>query len=100
MEALVTSYLHDAAFRRYIALQNDEAAGRLERVRERAYDVLCRRLGRTRGLLANRAAGDGPSVGVQQPSLEQPLGDERNAARAIEIGGRPASGRPAAAPYG
>ena len=44
---------------REVALEDDEAAGRLERVGERPHDLLARRLVAPRGLLADRPAGDG-----------------------------------------
>ena len=42
--ALVAGELHDAALGREVAAQDREAAGRLDRVVERAHDALARRL--------------------------------------------------------
>ena len=53
--ALVAGELHDAAVGREVAAQDREAAGRLERVVERAHDVLAGRLAGLVGVLADRA---------------------------------------------
>ena len=50
-------------------------------------DLLARGLPRLAGVLADRAAGDGDRVLVQQAGLEQPLGDERHAAGRVEVVG-------------
>ena len=73
--------LDDAALGREVAAQDREAAGRLERVVERADDLLALRSpAASRGVLADRAAGDGLRVLVQEPELQQALGDDGDAA--------------------
>ena len=68
--------LDDAALGREVAAQDREAAGRLDRVVERADDLLARGLVGLGGVLADRLAGDGGRVLVQQAGLLQALGDD------------------------
>ena len=85
VHALVARQLHDAALRREVAAQDREPAGRLDRVVERAHDLLARRLRGLAGVLADRPAGHGLRVLVQQPGVEQPLGDDGDAAGLVEV---------------
>ena len=77
--ALVAGELDDAALGREVAAQDRQAAGRLDRVVERSDDVLALGLGGVAGVLADRLAGDGDRVLVEQPGLVQAL--EHDAAR-------------------
>ena len=72
---LVAGDLHDAALGREVAAQDREAAVRLERVVERADDLLALGLLGRRGLLADRPAGDGHRVAVQQAGSSSRLAD-------------------------
>ena len=63
--ALVAGELHHAAVRREVAAQDREAAGRLQRIVERAHDALSGGLLGLGGVLADRPAGDRLRVVVQ-----------------------------------
>ena len=65
LAALGAGDLDHGALGGEVAAHDRQAAFGLERVVERAHHFLARRLGRRRGLLADRAAGDGDRVAVQ-----------------------------------
>ena len=90
---VVAGDLHHRAFRREIALEDDQAAGRLDRVRQRPHDDLVRRFRRFARVLADRPPGDRHRVGMQMSAFEQPPRDERDAAGAMQIGGDEAATR-------
>ena len=79
--------LDDGALGGEVAAQDREPALGLERVRERADDLLAGALAGRRRLLADRPAADGDLVGVQDPGLGEPVEDQRHAARRVEVGG-------------
>ena len=81
LEALGAGELDDAAVRREVAAQDREAAVGLDRIARRANDHLAGRLLGVRRLLADRAAGDGERVGVQDARLGQPLRRSRRRRR-------------------
>ena len=80
-QALVAGDLDHAALGGEVAAQDHQAAGLLQRIVERADDLLALGLGRRVGLLADRAAGDGDRVAVQQPGLVEALGEQRRCRR-------------------
>jgi hypothetical protein len=85
--ALVAAELDHAALGREVAAQDRQAAGRLDRVVERADDLLALGLGGLACVLA-----DGPAVTVIASSLSRPpswqaLGDQRHAACRVQVGG-------------
>ena len=82
----VAGELDDAAVGREVAAQDREAAVGRERVGERPHDGLALGLLGGVGLLADRLAGDGDRVAVEQPGLVQARGHERHAAGAPEVG--------------
>ena len=82
---LVAGELHDAALGREVAAQDREAAGRLQRVVERADDALAGRLGGRVGDLPHRLAGHGDRVRVQDPELAQALDEHRHTARLVQV---------------
>ena len=87
LAALVAGELDDAAVRRDVAAQDREAAGRFERVRERAHDLLAG------GLRASAACSPivrPVTVGASafsSPASLQALEHERHAAGFVELGG-------------
>ena len=90
-----------AAVRRDVALQNDKAAGRLQRIVEIVYDFLFRGfLGRPR-FFADGPARDRQAVAVQQLGVEQSPCNDRRSTRVIQgpsrRSGRRASSRPESA---
>ena len=92
--ALVARELHDAALGRDVAAQDREPAGRLDRVVERADDLLAVGLLRLGGVLADRLAGDGRRVRVQQPGLDAGAARaRRDAAGGVQVGGEEAPAR-------
>ena len=87
LAALGAGDLDHGALRGEVAAHDRQAAFGLERVVERAHDFLARRLGRRRGVLADRLAGDRDRVAVQEPGFGEPLEDHRHAAGRVEVGG-------------
>ena len=87
VDALVAGELHDAAVGGEVAAQDREAAGGLDRVVERADDLLALGLLRLGGVLADRAAGDGHRVLVEAAELLQALDDDGHAAGLVQVGG-------------
>ena len=85
--ALVAAELHDAALGREVAAQDRQAAGRLDRVVERAHDLLA---GRSRSPRARARRPSGRSTVIasswRQAALLQALDDERDAAGLVEVG--------------
>ncbi len=84
--ALVAGELDHAAVGGEVAAQDGQAAGRLDRVIERAHDLLA--LGFLGGVgdFARGLAGHGDRVGVQEAGLLQALHDERDPAGLVEVG--------------
>src|SRR5438093_12747687 len=85
--ALVPGHLHHAALGREVALQDDEAAGRLERPLERGDDLLPGRLDRARRLLRQGAAARRERAAVDEPGRDQPLRHHAGATRAAQVDG-------------
>ena len=73
VEPLVAGDLDDAALGREIAVQDDEAAGRLERMREGVDDGLAGCFDGGRGLLGEGLAGDGDLRAIEQAAVEEAL---------------------------
>ena len=82
----VARHLDHRAFGREIALQDDEAAGLLDRIRHRPDDLFLARLLHLREFLRHRLAADADRVAVEEPRVEQALAQQGSAARAIEVG--------------
>ena len=85
--ALGAGELDDGALGREVAAQDREPALGLERIGERAHDLLAVFLDRGGGLLADRPAADRDRVLVQDPGLGEAVEDQRHAAGAVEVGG-------------
>src|SRR5207247_10449164 len=85
--ALVAGELDDAAVGGEVAAQDGQAAGGLDRIRQRPDDLLAGRLGRRPGDLADRRVVDGRRVLVQHTGLLQALQEDRDAAGVEEVDG-------------
>ena len=88
VDALVAGELDHAALGGEVAAQDREAAGGLDRRRRagrttRWPGVSCA----SRGVLADRAAGDGLGVVVEHAQLLQALGDDGDPAGLVQVGG-------------
>ncbi len=68
--------LDDAALGGEVALQDDEAAGGLERVVDGVDDGLVGRLDGERGFFGEGLAGDGDLAAVEEAGVEEALGEE------------------------
>ena len=79
-------HFHDAAVRREVPFKNDQPPSRRNRNGQRPDDLLPRRLARLSRFFANRPTRDRELIGMQTVGIQQPLGDQRRAARRIEIG--------------
>src|SRR5882762_6106807 len=86
--ALLTRDLGHASVGGEIAPEDREPALGLERIGQRPDHLLARRLARGPRFLADRPAGDGRRVAVDEPGLEQPLGDDSHAAGVVHLGSR------------
>src|ERR1700735_235247 len=84
---LVAGQLDHAPVGCHVAAQNRKAAGRLERVGERTYDLLAGSLICLLGVLTDRAPGDRDRIGAQPAYFLQALKHERHAARLVQVGG-------------
>ena len=93
LPALGAGDLDHRAFGREVAAQDRQASFGLQRALDRTHDFLAGRLGRSRGLLADRPAGDGDRVAVQDAGLGEALEDHRHAAGRVEVGGDEAAAR-------
>src|SRR5690606_11256992 len=93
LQAAVAGELDDAPVRREVAAQDREAAVGLERVVERADDLLAGRLLGGPGDVADGLAGDGDRALVEEAGVEQALGDKRDAAGVVEVGRDEAAAR-------
>jgi hypothetical protein len=71
LEVLQAGGLHDRAFRREVALQTDDAAGRRQRLVGRMHDVLVGIPFHGAHVLGDRAAGDRHAVAVEVAVVEQ-----------------------------
>ena len=80
VEALVAGDLDDAAFGGEVALEDDEAAGGLERIRPCADDGLVGRLDGGGGFFEERLAADGGHV-VELATLSRGVRRERGSRR-------------------
>src|SRR5271168_3032382 len=87
LEALVARDLYHAALRREIASQDDEAAGRLDRIADGADDLLSPRLRSVQRFLSQRLPGYVQATAVDQPGIDQAPGQQSAAARRVIIGG-------------
>jgi hypothetical protein len=85
--ALVAGELDHAALGRQVAAQDRDPAGLLDRVLDRADDLLARRLLRLVRVPADRLAGHRRRVLVQQAEVLQPLRQDRGAAGGVQVGG-------------
>ena len=90
---VVAGELDGAAVGREVAVEDRDAAARLERRLDRDDHGLALGLDGGVGDLADRAAVDGPRVHVQQPRLLQLARDERAAAGAVHVVRVPAAPR-------
>ena len=87
LAALVAGELDHAAVGRQRAVQDRQAAGRLERRLERDDDLLAGRLDGVRRDLGDRPAVDGRRVAVEEPGpLEQLAHDQGDAAGLVHVG--------------
>ena len=83
--AVVARELDRAPFGREVAVEDGDAAPRLQRSLDRDDHGLALRLDGGVGDLADRAPVDRPGIRVQEPGLLELAGDERDAARAIHV---------------
>ena len=91
-EPLVPDQLRHAPLGGERAAEDREAAGRLDRIPERPDDLLPGGLDGVLCLGEERPAGDGDLV-LQLPGVGEPLRDEADAPRALEVDRREASAR-------
>ncbi len=85
VEALVAGDLDDAALGGEVALEDDEAAGGLERVVDGVDDGLVGRLDGVDGLFGEGLAGDGDLAAVDEACVEEALGEEAGAAGVLVV---------------
>ena len=93
VRALVARELDDAALGGEVAVEDREAAGRLDRVLDRHHDLLAGRLLGARGHVAERAAVDAVRAGVDEVALLQLARDEADAAGLVHVGRDEAAAR-------
>ncbi len=91
--ALVAEDLDDRAIRSDVALEDDEAAGFLDRIVDRDDHFLTGRLDRVGGFGLEGDAAGGHQIAAQLAAFDHPLGDQRGSAGFVEIGGSEASTR-------
>ena len=84
---VVAGYFDDRPVRREVAFEDHQAAGRLDRVRERPHDLLPGCLDRVARVVADGPAGHGDGVSLEQAGVGQALHDERDAACTVQVGG-------------
>ena len=87
-DALVAGDLDDAALGGEVALEDDEAAGGLERVVDGIDDLLVGCLDGVDGLFGEGLAGDGDQAAVDEACVEEPLREEARAACVLVVLGR------------
>ena len=74
-------------------MQDDEAAGFLQRLIERSDDLLAGSFFRLAGFFGESSSGHGHRRSLREFSVEQALGDDRDAAGFVDVGGDVFSGR-------
>jgi hypothetical protein len=83
--ALLAGDLDDAAVGSEVAAQDHEPAGRLQRVVERAHDLLALGLGRGVRLIADRRSPNGDRVAVQEAGLVEALREQPHSPGLVEV---------------
>ena len=84
-DALVAGHLDDAALGGEVALEDDEAAGGLERVVDGVDDFLVGGLDGVLGFFGEGLAGDGHLAAVDEAGAEETLGEEARAAGVLVV---------------
>ena len=91
-ESLVAADLGDAAFGGDVAVQDDKAAGFLQRLVGGDDHFLAGSFMGRGGFFGDGFAGDRDGVAVEQPEAEQAAGEEANASGGVHVGGDEAAG--------